>query len=206
MDFAAAFTRDPQAATHPVRRDATAAAALAVLAAVIALTVDDGRRLDALGWALLLATYVSLAWRRKAPMPVLLAMAACVAPYHGLDYMHLAPLPATMTALYTVAATGRAKRTVIVGLSVTSLTLTMQLFVNPHEMVEVLRVSGWVIAMLVFALVARGLNNTEIAEALGLSPLTAKTHVSRIMGKLSARDRAQLVIVAYESGLVAPGR
>ncbi|MGW3111407.1 response regulator [Streptomyces sp. NPDC001091] len=57
----------------------------------------------------------------------------------------------------------------------------------------------------VLALVARGLNNPEIAEALGLSPLTAKTHVSRMMGKLGARDRAQLVIVAYESGLVVPG-
>ncbi|MFJ8075020.1 response regulator [Streptomyces sp. NPDC096176] len=57
----------------------------------------------------------------------------------------------------------------------------------------------------VLTLVARGLNNTEIAESLGLSPLTAKTHVSRIMGKLGARDRAQLVIVAYESGLVSPG-
>ncbi|MEB8343560.1 response regulator transcription factor [Streptomyces endophyticus] len=56
----------------------------------------------------------------------------------------------------------------------------------------------------VLALVARGLNNSEIAETLGLSPLTAKTHVSRIMGKLAARDRAQLVIAAYESGLVAP--
>lgn len=57
----------------------------------------------------------------------------------------------------------------------------------------------------VLTLVARGFNNTEIAEELGLSPLTAKTHVSRIMGKLGARDRAQLVIVAYESGLVIPG-
>ena len=57
----------------------------------------------------------------------------------------------------------------------------------------------------VLTLVARGLNNTEIAEVLGLSPLTAKTHVSRIMGKLGARDRAQLVIVGYESGLVIPG-
>lgn len=56
----------------------------------------------------------------------------------------------------------------------------------------------------VLHLVARGMNNTGIAEALGLSPLTAKTHVSRIMGKLGARDRAQLVIVAYESGLVVP--
>ncbi|MFF4903782.1 response regulator [Streptomyces sp. NPDC001260] len=57
----------------------------------------------------------------------------------------------------------------------------------------------------VLTLVARGLNNTEVGESLGLSPLTAKTHVSRIMGKLGARDRAQLVIVAYESGLVTPG-
>ncbi|MGV9286282.1 response regulator transcription factor [Streptomyces sp. NPDC003719] len=57
----------------------------------------------------------------------------------------------------------------------------------------------------VLTLVARGLTNTEIADSLGLSPLTAKTHVSRIMGRLGARDRAQLVIVAYESGLVTPG-
>ncbi|MGI5352327.1 response regulator [Streptomyces sp. CA-250714] len=57
----------------------------------------------------------------------------------------------------------------------------------------------------VLALVGRGLNNTEIAEALALSPLTAKTHVSRIMGKLSVRDRAQLVIAAYESALITPG-
>ncbi|MFC9944186.1 response regulator transcription factor [Streptomyces pratensis] len=56
----------------------------------------------------------------------------------------------------------------------------------------------------VLTLVARGLNNAKIAETLGLSPLTAKTHVSRIMGKLGARDRAQLVIIAYESGLVVP--
>ncbi|WP_190135105.1 response regulator transcription factor [Streptomyces longispororuber] len=57
----------------------------------------------------------------------------------------------------------------------------------------------------VLALVARGCNNAEVAQELGLSPLTAKTHVSRIMGKLGARDRAQLVIAAYESGLVTPG-
>nr|WP_272933746.1 response regulator transcription factor [Streptomyces sp. PSAA01] len=58
----------------------------------------------------------------------------------------------------------------------------------------------------VLALVARGLNNAEAAQTLGLSPLTTKTHVSRIMGKLGARDRAQLVIAAYESGLVTPSR
>jgi DNA-binding NarL/FixJ family response regulator len=57
----------------------------------------------------------------------------------------------------------------------------------------------------VMALVAEGLSNDEIAARLFLSPLTAKTHVSRIMTKLNARDRAQLVVIAYESGLVTPG-
>jgi len=58
----------------------------------------------------------------------------------------------------------------------------------------------------IVALVGRGLSNDEIAGHLVLSPLTAKTHVSRAMGKLSTRDRAQLVVFAYESGLVTPGR
>ena len=57
----------------------------------------------------------------------------------------------------------------------------------------------------VVALVARGLSNAEIAQELYISPATAKTHVSRAMLKLAARDRAQLVVMAYESGLAAPG-
>jgi DNA-binding NarL/FixJ family response regulator len=57
----------------------------------------------------------------------------------------------------------------------------------------------------VLALVGRGLSNAEIADELVLSPLTAKTHVARLFAKLDARDRAQLVVVAYETGLVVPG-
>jgi DNA-binding NarL/FixJ family response regulator len=57
----------------------------------------------------------------------------------------------------------------------------------------------------VLALVATGLTNDEIASHLYMSPLTAKTHVSRILTKLGARDRTQLVVLAYESGVVTPG-
>ncbi|MET0934243.1 MAG: response regulator transcription factor [Mycetocola sp.] len=57
----------------------------------------------------------------------------------------------------------------------------------------------------VMILVAAGLSNEEIGARLFLSPLTAKTHVSRILTKLGARDRVQLVVLAYETGLVAPG-
>ena len=57
----------------------------------------------------------------------------------------------------------------------------------------------------VMTLVARGLSNEELANQLFMSRLTAKTHVSRILTKLGARDRAQLVVLAYELGLVEPG-
>lgn len=56
----------------------------------------------------------------------------------------------------------------------------------------------------VMALVAEGKSNTEIAEDLFVSPLTVRTHVHRAMTKLNARDRAQLVVIAYQSGLVRP--
>ncbi|WP_280262504.1 response regulator transcription factor [Nocardia abscessus] len=57
----------------------------------------------------------------------------------------------------------------------------------------------------VMTLVAEGLTNAEIGERLYMSPATARTHVSRILTKLNARDRTQLVVTAYESGLVRPG-
>jgi DNA-binding NarL/FixJ family response regulator len=58
----------------------------------------------------------------------------------------------------------------------------------------------------VLGLIAMGLSNDEIAEALVISPATVRTHINRVMMKLAARDRAQLVVMAYEAGLVAPGR
>lgn len=55
----------------------------------------------------------------------------------------------------------------------------------------------------VLALVGEGLSNQEIAERLYMSPLTAKTHVSRILQKFGARDRAQLVVIAFQTGLAS---
>jgi DNA-binding NarL/FixJ family response regulator len=57
----------------------------------------------------------------------------------------------------------------------------------------------------VLTAVSHGLSNAEIAEQLFMSHATAKTHVSRLLTKLYARDRAQLVMIAYESGVVSPG-
>jgi DNA-binding NarL/FixJ family response regulator len=54
--------------------------------------------------------------------------------------------------------------------------------------------------------IATGLSNDELAETLVISPATVRTHITRVMTKLAARDRAQLVVMAYEAGLVAPGR
>jgi len=58
---------------------------------------------------------------------------------------------------------------------------------------------------MMLVLIARGLTNTEVAERLYMSPATCKTHVSHLIAKLGVRDRAQLVMVAYETGLVVPG-
>lgn len=58
----------------------------------------------------------------------------------------------------------------------------------------------------VLVLVGRGRSNQEIADGLVISPHTAKTHVNRIMAKVNAHDRAQLVILAYETGLLSPGQ
>ncbi|GAA2524249.1 sensor histidine kinase [Streptomyces sp. NPDC000678] len=144
----AAINRDPLTAPHAVRNDAVLAAFLAAVAVAVALLVDHGRRPDALGWALLLTGHVPLAWRRRRPLTVLLLVLACIAPYHALDHNHAAPVAGSMLALYTVAATGTPRRTLIVGSCIIGVTLTMNALTNPDGFVELVRITGWVIAVL----------------------------------------------------------
>ncbi|MFI2432074.1 sensor histidine kinase [Streptomyces sp. NPDC018693] len=144
----AAINRDPLTAPHALRNDALLAVAWAVLATALALLGDDSPRPDALGWTLLLAAHVPLAWRRRRPVPVLLAVLACIAPYHALDNNHAAPIPATMVVLYTVAATGTVRRTLLTGAAVLGVTLTLNVLTNPDGTLEILRISGWVVAVL----------------------------------------------------------
>ncbi|MER5750049.1 histidine kinase [Streptomyces sp. NPDC002088] len=144
----AVINRDPRTAPHATRNDAWLAAAVAVLGVAIALFTDDGRRPDALGWILLLAVPVPLVWRRRRPLLALALVVALVVPYHALDNNHAAPTPASYIALYTLAVTGRPLRTVLTGMTVLGISVSVMLTVNTHQAVELLRISGWVIAVL----------------------------------------------------------
>ncbi|MER5193209.1 sensor histidine kinase [Streptomyces sp. NPDC002755] len=144
----AAINRDPRTAPHGTRNDVLLAVATTLLGTVLALFVDDGPRPDALGWTLLLTANVPLAWRRRRPILVLLAVVACVAPYHALDNNHAGPVATTMVALYTVAATGTVRRTLITGGAVLGPALIVDILTDPAEALELLRISGWIIACL----------------------------------------------------------
>ncbi len=144
----AAFHRDPRSAPHGTRNDAFLVLVLLVAAVCIGLFTDDGRRPDALGWTLLLALHVPIVWRRRRPLLVLAVVVALVVPYHALDNNHSAPTPAAFTALYTVAVTGRPLRTILTGAVVLVISLSVMLTVDTKQAVELLRISGWIIAVL----------------------------------------------------------
>ena len=105
----------------------------------------------------------------------------------------------------------RALRVVAEGEALLAPTVTMRLIAEFVSRPENRRIDASAVREVtvrereVLALVAGGLSNDEIAAQLVISKATARTHVSRIMTKVGARDRAQLVVLAYESGLVSPG-
>ncbi|HEY3481368.1 MAG TPA: sensor histidine kinase [Streptomyces sp.] len=144
----AVVNRDPRTAPHGTRNDAILAAVLAAAGVALALFTAPHDRPDALGWTLLLAAYMPIVWRRRHPLLALAAVVALVAPYHALDNNHGAPVPATCVALYTVAVTGRPLRTVLTAVAVLGVTVAAMFAVDYHQGLELLRVSGWVIATL----------------------------------------------------------
>ncbi|GAB2589424.1 histidine kinase [Streptomyces capparidis] len=132
------------------RHDAYLAAGVAVLDVLIAVLFVDGRRPDALGWALLLTSHIPLVWRRRRPMTVLCVTAALLFPYHALDNSHTAAIQPSMIVLYTVAVTGTARRTLLTGAVVIGCSLIGNALTNPDGMADFLRISGWIVAVLLF--------------------------------------------------------
>ncbi|MEU8627930.1 histidine kinase [Streptomyces sp. NPDC048669] len=135
-------------APHRTRTDALIAVGAGALSAALALSGDGSHAPDALGWLLLTAGTVLLVWRRRAPVLVLAALVPLLALYHGLDNVHTAPMPQTWIALYTVAVTGRPLRTLFTGIGVMSVMLTVVLGISAHDGFELLRISGWIVAVL----------------------------------------------------------
>ncbi|MFF4468042.1 sensor histidine kinase [Streptomyces sp. NPDC001599] len=144
----AVINRDPLTAPHGTRNDAVLAAVLLGVAVCLALFTDEGRRPDALGWTLLVAAHVPIVWRRRHPLLVLAALFALVGPYHAMENNHTAVSPASYVALYTLAVTSRPLRTIVTGTVVLTASVSIMLTVNTHQALELIRISGWVIAIL----------------------------------------------------------
>ncbi|WWQ64183.1 histidine kinase [Streptomyces sp. Q6] len=139
-----------------LRQDALLAAAMLAVDLCLALTVRaDGRQPTLFGWALLVAAHVPVVWRRRSPGLALLGVAACVGPYHAMNFNHTAPALVSLAALFTVALTGRPLRSVLVGAGVIGLMLSVKFSQGMAEGVQALRVSGWIVAVILLGVYAR---------------------------------------------------
>ncbi|WP_093629671.1 histidine kinase [Streptomyces sp. 3213.3] len=150
-----AINREPLTAPHRTRNDAVLALGVAVLALAITLTGGEGTRPDHLSWMLLLAGHVPLVWRRRSPLVALLGVVACMAPYYAFDYNPALPAPAIVLALYTVAANGTVRRTLLTGVAVLGPTAISNGLTNQDEALESLEISGWIIAVLFIGIAVR---------------------------------------------------
>ncbi|MFE2045431.1 sensor histidine kinase [Streptomyces sp. NPDC059477] len=151
----AAINRDPLTAPRALRNDAVLAVAAALVSTCLGLMGDPGLRPDALGWTLLYAAHVPLVWRRRHPVLVLLVVMALIGPYHALDNHHAAPIPVMVVVLYSVASTGTVRRTLVTGGALLGVGLVFNAVTNPDGLLELLRISGWIIAVLFFGIDVR---------------------------------------------------
>ncbi|WP_405737149.1 histidine kinase [Streptomyces sp. NBC_01537] len=117
------------------------------MAALLPADADDPRP-DALGWALLVTTALPLVARRRAPMAVMLVVVAAVAPYHALNNLHAAVIPASLVALYSLAVAGPPLRTyATVAAVIGIMTTVMSVTPKQHAASDMLRSGGWILAM-----------------------------------------------------------
>ncbi|MEU8575100.1 sensor histidine kinase [Streptomyces asoensis] len=147
--------REPLTAPHRTRNDAVLALGVAVLAAAIALMGGGGISPGHLSWKLLLAGCVPLVWRRHRPLVALLGVVICMAPYYAFDYNPAPPVPAVVLALYTVAATGAVRRTLLTGVAVLGSTVISNGITDQDGALESLEISGWIITVLVAGIAVR---------------------------------------------------
>ncbi|MFI7007384.1 sensor histidine kinase [Streptomyces sp. NPDC050145] len=139
-----------------LRQDAALAAFLAAVATILALTVRaDGRQPDAVGWLLLLAAHVPVAWRRRAPLAAFLGVAVCVVPYHALGYTDSAPVAVSLFMLFIAALTGPPRRSLLLGAAVIGLMLSVKFSRGMAEGAQAVRVSGWIVTVVLFGVYAR---------------------------------------------------
>ncbi|MFF4895956.1 sensor histidine kinase [Streptomyces sp. NPDC001068] len=149
------------------RQDIVLAVGTCAVQSVLAVASGSGGRgPDALGWGLLTGSAAVLAWRRHRPMAVMLAIVVLIAPYHALDYVHQAALPASLVALYSVAVAGPRPRTyaTLVG-SVTLMAGVMTVVAGRGGAWDVLRVGGWILAVVVLGDAVR-INRRYVASVL----------------------------------------
>ncbi|KUJ70732.1 hypothetical protein ACZ90_01880 [Streptomyces albus subsp. albus] len=145
---------------HPFRNDLVLAALVLVAQTTVAAKAggDQGEHPDLLGWILLWASVLPLPWRRRAPLPTLIAVLVMVVPYQAIGYVHIAAVCAALIALYTVAAAGPPKRTAIVVGCVFTLVAVVMLLTPEHSTdgdSDMLRSLGWVVAFPAFGEVVR---------------------------------------------------
>ncbi|MFI2028949.1 histidine kinase [Streptomyces buecherae] len=160
-EFTAALREDrrPPARTRarPSAWDVALALAVLVVQSLLALSVrNDGSRPDAFGWALLIVSALALVSRRTAPTATTVVVVLAVGPYHSLDYAHFATVPAGLVALYALAVGAPACRS-LVALSAIVGVMAVVMSNSPDDQAlpEMMRSSGWLLAVVVIGIAVR---------------------------------------------------
>ncbi|MFH8288450.1 sensor histidine kinase [Streptomyces sp. NPDC018059] len=146
----------PAAPGERLRTDALFALAMAASAVVVVQVVrDNGHPPGIAGWALLIAAHITIVWRRRAPMRVMVVLMAILLTYHSLDANHTAPMAVSMAGLFTVASRSRPRNTVLVGAAVIGVMLGVKFSEGIAEGAESLRISGWIVSFLLLGVYVR---------------------------------------------------